>query len=103
MHDGLMICDRDSGKPCTDPNPVDSRYITSGIASETYSCVNGNAYYLVTASGPVTSGGGIVSPLPTSYNTFSVLPGLDSIDGKNWGGISRDDLIAAYVDCISSR
>ena len=66
------------------PHPADNRFITSGIATKTYSCTNDKAYYLVTVSGPVTRAGGIVD------NTFSMLPGLDTINGDKCGGIDRD-------------
>ena len=67
----------DSGKSCDTPNPVDSKFITGGIAADTFSCVNGNAYYLVTATGPVANtGGNIIGLAPISYNTFTALPGI---------------------------
>ena len=30
-------------------------------------------------------------------NTLPVLPGVDKLDGKAWGGVIRDDFVAGYV------
>ena len=55
-------------------------------------------YYLMSVSGidvDCTGGGGEAAAC-TNLN-FQVLPGVDTIDGKNWGRVTRDDFVAGYV------
>ena len=64
----------------------------------TYACVDNVLYYLVMASGSerdcVNQGGAAVS---CTFSPLMMVPGVDSLDGKNWGGLLRDDLIAGSV------
>lgn len=90
----------DAQAPCGTQNPIE-QYVSDedGIAS--YVCYNGGLYYLL----GVTTGAGdslncnggediAVSCMP---NTLPVLPGVDKLDGKAWGGVIRDDFVAGYV------
>ena len=85
----------DTGKPCTDPNPSEGQHVQS--PADTYSCVNNQAYYLVTASGSETDSGGGFSNGPITFNNFEAPPGLDTLDGTRWGGLTREDLTAGYA------
>ena len=61
-----------------------------------YVCYKNNMYYLMSVSGidvDCSGGGGDVAVACTHLN-FGVLPGLDTLDGKNWGGVIRDDFVA---------
>lgn len=97
----------DSGYPCGTVNPL-SLYTSNDTGEATYSCYNGNLYYLVSAAGDYHSCTGeenialtvdtVDPPLPPRTDSLFTTPkGLDSLGLSKWGGIPVDDLIAGSV------
>ncbi|RAL13110.1 glycoside hydrolase family 18 protein [Aspergillus homomorphus CBS 101889] len=68
----------DSGYPCSAQNPL-SDYMTAATQEATYSCYNDKLYYLV------------------RRDLLHGAPGLSSLGGGAWGGITLDDLIKGSV------
>ncbi|KAL5087858.1 hypothetical protein Trisim1_007509 [Trichoderma cf. simile WF8] len=95
----------DSGYPCGTVNPL-GLYMSNDTAEATYSCYNGNLYYLVSAAGDYhgCTGEDIAltvdtvdpPPPPCTDSLFTAPTGLNSL-GSNWGGITVSDLIAGSV------
>ncbi|KAL6887059.1 glycoside hydrolase family 18 protein [Trichoderma evansii] len=96
----------DSGYPCGTVNPL-GLYMSNDTAEATYSCYNGNLYYLVSAAGDYHSctGEDIAltvdtvdpPPPPCTDSLFTAPQGLDSL-GSKWGRITVSDLIAGSVN-----
>ncbi|EHK19253.1 glycoside hydrolase family 18 protein [Trichoderma virens Gv29-8] len=96
----------DSGYPCGTVNPL-GLYMSNDTAEATYSCHNGNLYYLVSVAGDYHSctGEDIAltidtvnpPPPPCTDSLFTAPVGLDSL-GSKWGGITVSDLIAGSVN-----
>ena len=59
-----------------------------------YECVNGKIYYISAVSGKqnecVAPGGG--TPYCTNRKLAGA-PGVTSLDGNNWGGVTKGDVI----------
>jgi len=77
----------DAGYSCSGntPNGDIDDYMDSSNQSATFACVNGNSYYLASATGDST-GDGEGSP-------FVQPPGLSQLDGNGWGGITVQELV----------
>ena len=77
-----------------------SDLVTDDIAASSGVCYNNQAYYLFNvAGGPCIdlkereTGPGIL-PCPNKF--LSELPGVGTMDGTAWGGVTRDDLAIRY-------
>ena len=84
-----------------------SDWVTDDIAASSGVCYNNQAYYLFNvAGGPCNdlkereTGPGI---LPCPDKVLSELPGVGTMDGTAWGGVTRDDLAIRYVLSLSLR
>jgi hypothetical protein len=96
----------DSGYPCGTVNPL-GQYMSNDTAEDSYSCYNGNLYYLVSAAGDYHSCTGedialtvdTVNPPPPvcSGSLFTAPPGLSDL-GSSWGNVTISDLIAGSVN-----
>jgi hypothetical protein len=69
--------------------------LSGNDASKSFACVNGNAYYLVSANGEesdiIRDADGTL--LWSEKNAFGLPPGLTSLDGTAWGTIKVADVI----------
>ena len=96
-----MCSTSDAQAPCGTQNPIE-QYVSDEDGLASYVCYNGGLYYLLgvtTGAGDSLncnggSDGTAISCLP---NTLPVLPGVDKLDGKAWGGVIKDDFVAGYV------
>ena len=86
--------DSDSGAACGTVDPIDKDYLLPEVGDMAFSCINGKIYYLLSVSGDtgmcVSPGGG------TPYcdkKTFGMPPGGNTLDGKQWGGLTLQDVI----------
>ncbi|KAK8139989.1 hypothetical protein PG984_000055 [Apiospora sp. TS-2023a] len=87
----------DSGYDCGVIDPM-SRYLSVDAQHATAGCFQGKLYYLVDPNGEAhTCNGGDGAAVSCEDSTFSVPPGLDTLDGSRFGGVRRDDLIAGSV------
>lgn len=77
----------DSGYACGTVDPL-SQYMSTDTMHATAGCYNGQLYYLASLSGSSESCAEECTP-----NLFSAPPGLDSLDGQSWGGVTLSDLI----------
>ncbi|KGO73174.1 Glycoside hydrolase, superfamily [Penicillium italicum] len=90
----------DAGYACGGKEPTD--YLADDTMDATGACVDGQQYYLVYPDGDATvckrycSDHGPCSQA-CSDNKFSAPPGLDSLKGGNFGGISKSDLVKGSV------
>lgn len=86
----------DSGAPCGAINPVD-QHLPDDVAATTWTCVDDKLYYLLAPYGdsfycnPSGDGQGVG---PCYDGDYSAPEGLDKLDGKAWGGVTKDDFIA---------
>jgi hypothetical protein len=74
--------------------------LTTDVISQTAGCYNGKQYYLVYPSGGATVCSENCEPHCTTDcvpNTFSAPPGIGTLDGSRWGGVTVTDLIAGSV------
>jgi hypothetical protein len=88
----------DSGYDCGAAPTIAT--LTSEIQSNTGGCYNGKQYYLVYPSGGSTVCTENCTPhcqTECQPNTFSAPPGLDTLDGSRWGGLTIDQLITGSV------
>jgi hypothetical protein len=84
----------DSGSNCYEEYPM-KEYLSAATMDATNACYDGRRYYLVHVKGDAESCE--CKPPNTKCecesNKFSVPPGLDSLDGNEFGGITVSDLI----------
>lgn len=82
----------DSGYGCDERDPLDD-YLDTKTMEATGSCYDGKRYYLAHPDGMAYTcfEGGCMD------NKFSAPPGLDTLDGEIFGGITKDDLIKGSV------
>lgn len=89
----------DSGYDCGAAPEIST--LTTKVMTATGGCYNGKQYYLVYPSGGSTvcsdSCSGAHCQELCKSNTFSAPPGLDTLDGSRWGGVTITDLIAGSV------
>ena len=79
----------DSGYSCDAVVDPGSQYLDNDTMVSTKSCFQGSQYYLVYPDGPWEWCS------DTCVNSvFSAAPGLDALDGNNFGGITLDNLVA---------
>ena len=85
----------DSGYDCSTKDPS-GLYLDTDTMQATNGCYNGKLYYLVTPNGDaeICTGGCSTCTQDCTANTFSAPPGLDSLNGQSFGGITVSDLIA---------
>ena len=99
----LVHPNSDAKAPCGTPNPID-QYISGDDGLASYVCYDGGLYYLVGATGGAGDSldcgdsGGDGTAVACTDNTLPVMPGVDQLDGKAWGGVLRDDLVAGAVN-----
>ena len=82
----------DSGYDCGTDDPLDE-YIDTETMHATKGCVDDKLYYLVAAEGEAQT----CNVVQCSNSKFKVPPGLTSLDGKSFGGVTVADLITGYV------
>ncbi len=79
----------DSGFPCGTIDPV-SQYLDADTMHNTWACYEDKLYYLCYPDGDIDSCDGDADC--TSHH-FSAPPGIETLDGNNWGGITLENLI----------
>jgi hypothetical protein len=79
----------DSGYSCGTVDPL-GQYLTPDTMHATWACYNDKLYYLAAAVGAAEdcNDSGACSP-----NQFSAPPGIGSLDGKAFGGVTVSDLV----------
>jgi len=95
--DSGMSCDGAGG----DWGQNEGKFL-SGVKDSGMACHGGRAYYLVGAKGSCHGGSPFEDPDTNDRDPFSALPGVTSMDGKAWGGISREDIVFGFVLLLSS-
>ncbi|KAK3934190.1 hypothetical protein QBC46DRAFT_300262 [Diplogelasinospora grovesii] len=88
---GVAAFVMDSGFPCGTVDPV-SQYLDADTMHSTWGCYDGKLYYLAYPDGNSQS-----CSDECTDSLFSAPPGLDSLDGNNFGGITLNDLITGSV------
>ena len=91
----------DAGHKCGEGKKLGD-YLDDDTMKATGACINDQQYYLVYPDGDALEcHKRCYDKAPCRRvckdNTFSVPPGLDSLDGKSFGGITKDDLISGSV------
>jgi hypothetical protein len=87
----------DSGYDCGVINP-EHEYLDTDTMHKTAGCYNGKLYYLVDAHGEaVTCNGGDGTGTACQDNDFSAPPGIETLDGSRFGGVTVSDLITGAV------
>jgi hypothetical protein len=92
--DGVFILDPGIACGAALPNDI---HITPTGASLTGACVGNKQYYIAGISGTSRS----CDSFLCSDNSFALVPGLSSLDGKNWGGVTLNHIITGYVNLSS--
>ncbi|KAM0511469.1 hypothetical protein ACHAPE_009823 [Trichoderma viride] len=99
----------DSGYACGTVNPL-TQYMTVETQEATYSCYNGNLYYLASASGDWRGCTSEDVALPLHVDTvsppppvcdptfFTAPPGMDALGPDVWGGLTIDDIVKGSVN-----
>ncbi|KAL2204874.1 hypothetical protein CC79DRAFT_922150 [Sarocladium strictum] len=91
----------DSGMSCDDAGgdwgQNEGKFL-SGVKDSGMACHGGRAYYLVGAKGSCHGGSPFEDPDTNDCDPFSALPGVTSMDGKSWGGISREDIVFGSIN-----
>ena len=78
---------------------MSSLTVTRSVQDKTRVCVDGNSYFLVGASEPNRNCkkdgdiGGVCDP-------FKELPGMSQLDGRQWGGVTKEDIVIGYVPSL---
>ncbi|KAG8526406.1 uncharacterized protein KY384_000062 [Bacidia gigantensis] len=87
-----------TGIDCGSDDKVDAKYLVAGDAEKTKTCVNNKIYHVLSVSGSGTvQGSSQFGPALPTFRTLEVPPGLDALDGKQWGGLTKDNIAAAAV------
>ncbi len=86
----------DMREPCGRQGPDDGADIASDDKSASFACVNDNLYYLAAADGDVKTCASCARAICAvcNRNSFSGLPGVKTLDGNSWGGLTLKDIIA---------
>jgi hypothetical protein len=97
----------DAGEyPCGTRNPFSGfssgGWLNDDTAKQTYVCVDNKMYYLVYPKGDalicdVGGGAGGLPQRSCTANPFSAPPGLETLDGIQYGQITSQDLVRGYV------
>lgn len=86
----------DSGYDCSAQDPLDD-YLDADVMHATYGCVDNRLYYLAAPKGDSKTCHCVYTKNhcdKVCVNThFEAPPGLESLDGTNFGGVSVQDLI----------
>ena len=69
------------------------KYIDPAVGDATYVCYNNNVYYLLMASGQNWNCEGNAPAYYCTTTLLEIPPGVDKLDGTNWGGVKKDDLV----------
>uniref|UniRef100_A0A0L0NAP9 chitinase n=1 Tax=Tolypocladium ophioglossoides (strain CBS 100239) TaxID=1163406 RepID=A0A0L0NAP9_TOLOC len=88
----------DSGYECGKVDPL-TEYLFKDTMHKTFGCVDGKLYYLATPEGDAQhcSKSCLECGQTCDANSFSAPPGIDSLDGKSFGGVTVADLIKGSV------
>jgi hypothetical protein len=89
----------DAGYACGTIDPL-GEYLSPDSMHAAYACYNGNLYYLATPEGKALrceTGGCRGCQVSCRKNHFSTPPGLGSLQGAAFGGISVSDIIVGAV------
>ncbi|KAE8152020.1 chitinase [Aspergillus avenaceus] len=90
----------DSGYGCDVDKPLQS-YLSNTTMDATGVCVDGNRYYLAYPHGAAQDcyckHAGYFCERKCIANVFSAPPGLDSLGGGNFGGITKEDLVKGSI------
>lgn len=87
-----MSCDQAGG----DWGQNEGKFL-DGVKDSGMVCHDGRAYYLVGATGSCHGGSPFEDSDTKDCGAFPPLPGVKDMDGKLWGGISREDIVFGYV------
>jgi len=79
--------------PCSTQDPFKS-HLDPAVGKSNSVCYNGMLYYLLQVSGKYRP---CVSQKHCKHGKFTALPGAKTLDGSQWGGISKDDFVVGYV------
>lgn len=90
--DSGMSCDQAGG----DWGQNEGKFL-DGVKELGMACHDGHAYYLVGATGSYQGGSPFKDVDTNDYGAFPPLPGVITMDGKAWGGISGEDIIFGFV------
>lgn len=96
--EGVRAVVADTGYFCQDDNPVDTDWVPDDVASGGKVCVDNKMYYLINTKGPwkVCQTTAKDHEICTEH-PVKALPGLGDLDGTNWQGITKEDLVVGYV------
>ena len=79
------------------------KYFPKADGSSVFVCYEGHGYWLVNVQGPWQTCSNSKEGPVCDYKKFSKLPGLDTVDGNNWGGVTRSDLVISSVKAFKAN
>lgn len=86
----------DSGYDCHTIDPL-NEYLSSDTMHASWGCVSGKLYYLATPKGSAQKCSSVCSHTQCQTkcrdNLFSPLPGIETMNGTSWAGITVTDVI----------
>ena len=91
-----MSCDQAGG----DWGQNEGKFL-NGVKESGMACHGNRAYYLVGATGTCNGGSPFEDADTNDCGAFPPLPGVTTMDGKAWGGISREDIVFGFVPFFS--
>jgi hypothetical protein len=86
----------DSGYDCGTVDP-ETDYLSTSTMHTTAGCYNGKLYYLVNPDGDAQSCSVTDHTTICTDNEFSVPPGISTLDGTRFGGVTVTDLITGSL------
>jgi hypothetical protein len=97
-----------SGYRCGQIDPLDKE-ISKAVMHKTAACVDGDLYYLLSAPGkglanvqcdgdPFCQGDNVSTGQAGSKVLFTAPPGIDALDGKDWGKITVQQIVTGAVN-----
>lgn len=92
---GTVVFILDSGAPCGAINPSINHFGTEHKGANAWACADDRLYYIVGISEASRACSGTLErPLQICIpREFEVVDGVDKLDGRVWGKITREDII----------
>ncbi|ETS75025.1 hypothetical protein PFICI_13509 [Pestalotiopsis fici W106-1] len=82
----------DSGAACGTSNPI-TKYMTEDVQRQTGVCYNNRIYFLAMVEGDPQE----CTEVDCEDRKFAAPQGITSLDGKDYGGLTRDDIVAGAM------
>jgi hypothetical protein len=101
---GVVIID--AGVPCGTIDPLDEKDVSEATSNAAWVCHRDRMFFFLAAAGAerkCISTGGPVPHWDCIKSQFSLPQGLDTMDGNQWSGVTKEDLVIGALNTFEAR